>query len=232
MSTSKFTSKFIVIEGLIGVGKTTLCKILQKERNAQLILEPAEDNPFLAAFYADPKRFAFPAQMFYLHSRTLQQNKLLQPSLFQHLYVSDYIFAKDRLFAEQTLSGEEFRLYERFSSLLANQVAKPDFVLFLDAPTDVIMGRIKKRGIISEQSIQPEYLDELRSRYYRLWDSYTDAPVYVFNSSNTDYVNNKADVQHILQLIDGWLDGTPIANAPVPYVSNQPLDLPLFNIPS
>ena len=94
MSESKFTSKFIVIEGLIGVGKTTLCKILQRERDAQLILEPAEDNPFLASFYADPKRFAFPAQMFYLHSRTLQQNKLLQPSLFKHLFVSDYIFAK------------------------------------------------------------------------------------------------------------------------------------------
>ena len=229
MSESKFTSKFIVIEGLIGVGKTTLCKILQRERDAQLILEPAEDNPFLASFYADPKRFAFPAQMFYLHSRTLQQNKLLQPSLFQHLFVSDYIFAKDRLFAEQTLSGEEFGLYERFSSLLANQVAKPDFVLFLDAPTDIIMGRIQKRGISSEQTIQAEYLDELRQRYYRLWDSYTDAPVYVFNSSNTNYANNEDDVQHMLNLIDGWLEGNPLPGSPLPYKPNQPSDLPLFN---
>ena len=230
MSESKFTSKFIVIEGLIGVGKTTLCKILQREREAQLILEPAEDNPFLASFYADPKRFAFPAQMFYLHSRTLQQNKLLQPSLFQHLYVSDYIFAKDRLFAEQTLSGEEFILYERFSSLLANQVAKPDFVLFLDAPTDVIMGRIQNRGIASEQTIQAEYLDELRNRYYRLWDSYEDAPIYVFNSSNTNYATNEDDVQHMLKLIDGWLEGNPLPNAPKAYKPNQPVDLPLFNI--
>ena len=105
-------AKYIVIEGLIGVGKTSLCRILQREWGARLVLEPADDNPFLAAFYGDPARFAFPAQMFYLASRYDQQLKLAQPELFTELVVSDYHFAKDRLFAEQTLGGDELALYD------------------------------------------------------------------------------------------------------------------------
>ena len=156
------------------LGKQHYVKILQRERDAQLILEPAEDNPFFHLLFMLIQS-DLPSQhrcsIFILeHFSKISCYSLL---CFQHLFVSDYIFAKDRLFAEQTLSGEEFGLYERFSSLLANQVAKPDFVLFLDAPTDIIMGRIQKRGISSEQTIQAEYLDELRQRYYRLWDSYT-----------------------------------------------------------
>ncbi len=109
---------FIVIEGLIGVGKTSLCRILEKERGARLVLEPCDDNPFLASFYADAERYAFPAQMFYLASRFSQQMNLKQGDLFSDLIVSDYLWEKDRLFAEQTLEGHEMDLYDRFSGLL------------------------------------------------------------------------------------------------------------------
>ena len=220
--------RFIVVEGLIGVGKTTLCRLLEQKMNAELVLEPAEDNPFLASFYADPDRFAFPAQMFYLAARCQQQSKLLQARLFSDLYVSDYLFAKDRLFAEQTLSGDEFVLYDRFSYLLSQSLAKPDLVLFLDSPTEVILNRIKKRAISSEQVIPADYLDQLRARYYKLWDSYNDAPVYVLNTEDIDYVNNDEDMDFVVNLLTGWLEGNPQPNAPSPYRQQDTSQLTLF----
>ncbi|MFT4979232.1 MAG: deoxyguanosine kinase, partial [Myxococcota bacterium] len=118
-------SRFIVIEGLIGVGKTSLCRILRDEWGAELILEPSDDNPFLSNFYADPDRFAFPTQMFYLATRYAQQTQLHQTNLFKSLFVADYLFAKDQLFAEQTLTGHELELYFRFARLMTESVARP-----------------------------------------------------------------------------------------------------------
>lgn len=208
------STRFIVIEGLIGVGKTSLCRLIAREWGARLVLEPAEDNPFLASFYADPSRFAFPAQMFYLASRYGQQLSLLQRDLFSDLVVSDYIFAKDRLFAEQTLDDIELELYDRFTGLLSGRIPEPDFVVFLDAPTEVIAQRIKRRAIPSEQAIAPAYLDELRERYYTLWSRYRAAPVYVLDTSDRNYVDNRADADWILGLVRGWLDGEPAPDAP------------------
>ncbi len=164
-------NQYIVIEGLIGVGKTSLCRLLQRELGARLVLEPAEDNPFLASFYSDPERFAFPAQMFYLSSRYQQQVDLRQQNLFSSLVISDYLFEKDRIFAELTLNGQELALYNRFASLLGESIPKPDFVLFLDSPTETILRRIERRAIPSEQAIGPEYLDALRARYQALWEN-------------------------------------------------------------
>lgn len=210
-------SRFIVIEGLIGVGKTSLCRLLHAKRNAELVLEPADDNPFLAHFYSDPEHFAFPAQMFYLASRSQQQNNLRQNRLFTDLLVADYIFEKDRLFAEQTLTGHEMELYDTFSGLLQQTISTPDFVLFLDSPTEVILNRIDRRGIEAEQKIEAAYLNELRSRYYKLWADYTKAPVYVLDTSSLNYIDNEADQEKILAIIDGWLDGTPHPEAPGVY---------------
>ncbi len=223
-------SKFIVVEGLIGVGKTSLCRMLQRERNAQLVLEPAEDNPFLAHFYSDPDRYAFPAQMFYLASRSQQQARLMQAQLFSKLFVSDYLFAKDQLFAEQTLMGQELELYYKFSNLLSQNIAKPNFVLFLDAPTDVIMQRISKRGIEAEQVIEEGYLDDLRQRYYDLWRDYTDAPVYVMDTTLIDYVDNEEDQRYMMDIIDGWLKGEPVEGSPVQYSGENSTQVPLFNL--
>jgi deoxyadenosine/deoxycytidine kinase len=210
-------AQFIVIEGLIGVGKTSLCRILEKERGARLVLEPCDDNPFLASFYADAERFAFPAQMFYLASRFSQQMNLKQGDLFSELIVSDYLWEKDRLFAEQTLVGHEMDLYDRFSGLLQGAITPPEFVVFLDSPTEVVMSRIQRRAIDAEQVIAPEYLDQLRERYYALWNRYTKAPVYVVDTSRIQYVDNMDDRAFMLSLIDGWLHGEPVSGAPMAY---------------
>ena len=211
--------RFIAIEGLIGVGKTSLCRLLSKEWGARLVLEPWEHNPFLAAFYDNRERYAFPAQMFDMASRSAQQIALRQADLFEELIIADYIFQKDRLFAEETLEGAEMELYDRFARMLGTQAPRPDFVLFLDAPTEVILGRITKRGISSEQVIRATYLDSLRDRYYALWDRYTDAPVYVLDTSTIDYTNPDDDTgkKQIMAIIQGWLDGKPVPGAPRPH---------------
>lgn len=207
-------SNYIVIEGLIGVGKTSLCRLLQKRLNARLVLEPCEANPFLASFYADPKHYAFPAQMFYLAGRYQQQVELLQKSLFDSLTVADYLFDKDRLFAEQTLNESEMALYNRFTDLLSHHVSCPDFILYLDAPTDVILSRIHKRSIDAEQVIEADYLDALRARYQDLWAHWKQCPIYVLDTTNINYVENEADADFMCRLIGGYLSGKPADGAP------------------
>jgi deoxyguanosine kinase len=221
-------SRFIVIEGLIGVGKTTLCRLLRDQWNASLVLEPVEDNPFLAHFYADRKRYAFPAQMFYLATRCAQQMSLQQGELFSDLIVADYLYEKDRLFAEETLEGNEMALYDRFASLLGASVAVPEFVLFLDAATDAVLERIERRAIESEQVIEGAYLESLRDRYYALWERYTAAPVYVLNTEGMNYADDPEAQKKILTMIQGWLDGKPVEGAPLPYQSDRANQLQLF----
>lgn len=221
-------AKYIVIEGLIGVGKTSLCRILRDELGARLVLEPAEDNPFLAAFYADSDRFAFPAQMFYLATRYDQQLRLAQQELFHDLVVADYHFAKDRIFAEQTLEGPELELYDRFARLLTDRVPRPDLVLFMDAPTEVIRSRIRRRAISAEQVIEAEYLDALRDRYHQLWARYDEAPVYVLDTSDLNYVDDPADRARVLAMIQGWLDGQPVPGSPRPLGQAAEGQLTLF----
>lgn len=221
-------ANYIVIEGLIGVGKTSLCRILERQWGAKLVLEPAEDNPFLAAFYADSQRYAFPAQMFYLATRYDQQLRLAQQDLFTELVVSDYHFAKDRIFAEQTLDGAELALYDRFAGLLRDRVPRPDLVLFMDAPTEVIRARIGRRAIDAEQVIEAGYLDGLRERYMALWARYDEAPVYVLDTTRINYVDDPQDQGRMLAMIRGWLDGRPVPGSPAPYRQKAPGQLDLF----
>lgn len=210
-------SRVVVIEGLIGVGKTTLCRLLQHEWKARLVLEPADDNPFLAQFYADPVHFAFPAQMFYLATRFAQQRVVRQGDLFAPIVVSDYLFAKDRIFAEKTLAGHELALYERIAGLLDEQPVHPDFVVFLDARTDTILRRIGRRSIDAEQAIPATYLDDLRERYYALWDRYPHAPVYVVHTDELDYVDDPDGQARMVAMVRGWVDGLPVPGAPERY---------------
>lgn len=207
----------IVIEGLIGVGKTTLCRLLEQEWAARLVLEPAEDNPFLAEFYADPQRFAFPAQMFYLANRYAQQLQARQTSLFHPLTVCDYLMAKDGIFAEMTLHGDELTLYRRFAGLLGEEPLRPDFVVFLDSETEVIRERIARRGISAEQVIPAAYLDDLRERYTRLWETWDLCPVHVLHTDEIDYVGDPAARAHVLAMIAGWLEGKPVPGSPAPF---------------
>lgn len=210
-------SRLVVIEGLIGVGKTTLCRILEREWGARLVLEPADDNPFLAEFYGDPTRFALPAQLFYLASRYQQQQGIRQPDLFAPFTIADYLYAKDRLFAEMTLGGHELALYNTFAGLLPEPPPRPDLVVFLDADTEVIRSRIARRGIPAEQIIPARYLDDLRQRYYQLWDSYDEAPVYVIRTDAIDYVSDPDARERVLHMIWGWLVGRPVLGAPARY---------------
>lgn len=220
-------SNYIVIEGLIGVGKTSLCHLLRERFNARLVLEPCEANPFLASFYADPKHYAFSTQMFYLAGRYQQQIELLQKSLFENLTVADYLFDKDRLFAEQTLNENEMNLYNRFTDLLSHHVCSPDFILFLDAPTDIILSRIHRRSIDAEQVIEASYLEALRTRYYALWNQWKQCPVYILDTSHLNYVDFQEDADYICRLVQGYLNNAPIQGAPLP-LAESPKGCSLF----
>jgi len=199
--------KFIVIEGLIGVGKTSLCRLLEQEWQARLVLEPAETNPFLEPYYSDPQRYAFPVQMFYLMVRWRQQSEIRQQDLFSDVVVSDYLFEKDRMFAEKTLPPLELNLYDHFAGALGAQAAKPDLIVFLDAPIEVIMGRIAKRQAPGEDVIEPAYLLDLWERYQVLLDEWTSCPVLRIDNRDMDYVGSASDRRTALTLIQSALDG-------------------------
>src|ERR1035438_3570300 len=153
--------KYIAIEGPIGVGKTSLAEILAKKLNARLVLEGAMENPFIHTFYKDMKAHAFQTQLFFLLSRYKQQQEMAQSDLLQPGVISDYIFAKDRLFANLTLDDNELKLYEQIHSILGGRVLKPDFIIYLQASTDVLLKRINQRGRKFESQITADYLAEL-----------------------------------------------------------------------
>jgi deoxyguanosine kinase len=207
-------TRYVVVEGLIGVGKTTLCRLLERERAATLVLEPAATNPFLGPFYADPERYAFPVQMFYLINRWRQQSQIRQGDLFTELVVSDYLFEKDRLFAEKTLSREELSLYDRFASALGERAPVPDLLLYLEAPISVIMSRILRRLAPGEQAITEAYLVDLRDRYERLLADWTACPIVRLDNRDMNYADD-VEVQHrLMRMIDSVLEGGPLPTTP------------------
>jgi len=223
--------QFVVIEGLIGVGKTTLCRLLQEAWNAQLILEPAETNPFLGDFYSDPARYAFPAQMFYLVNRWRQQDTIRRPELFTDVVVSDYLFAKDRLFAEKTLSPIELELYDRFGAALGEMMPKPDLVVYLEADIETIMGRIAERKAVGETAITREYLEDLKARYERLWEHYTDSPILRMSNEGLNYRDDPEARERVLWRINNVLAGNPDVDPPG-FSSNREAQTLLFREPN
>ncbi len=206
--------RYVVVEGLIGVGKTTLCRLLERERRAQLFLEPAATNPFLEPFYADPQRYAFPVQMFYLINRWRQQDRIRQGDLFTDLVVSDYLFEKDRLFAEKTLDPEELELYDRFAAALGEQAPTPDLVLFLRAPIEVVLKRIERRQAPGEQAVTASYLEDLESRYLGLLADWNRCPVLTIENQDMNYADDPAAQRSLLQWIDQALSGVVPSTAP------------------
>jgi len=206
--------RFVVVEGLIGVGKTSLCRVLHDAWGARLVLEPAETNPFLGPFYEDPGRYALPVQLFYLMNRWRQQSAIRQEELFAEVVVSDYLFEKDRLFAEKTLSDEELEIYERFTGVLDAVAPAPDLVVYLDAPTKVLLKRIARRGAPGETHITAAYLDDLRARYERLWKRWTRSPLLRIDNRDMDYVDDPEGRVAVLSRIEAALREATDPSAP------------------
>jgi deoxyguanosine kinase len=193
--------QYIAIEGPIGVGKTTLARLLAEELKHRLVLEDAEGNPFLSDFYKDREKYAFQTQLFFLLSRYQQQKEMAQQDLFQQGIISDYIFAKDRIFAYLNLSEDELSLYDSIYNLLDARILKPDLVIFLQASKEVLKDRIKKRKIHYEKHIDSKYLEDLAQGYNRFFFSYNETPLLVVNCSEIDFVEKPEDFQNLLNEI-------------------------------
>ena len=191
----------IAIEGTIGVGKTSLAGILGDRLEAKLILEEFEENPFLVEFYKDSDRFAFQTQLFFLLSRYRQQQQLQQTDLFTKTLISDYMFVKDRLFAALNLDDKEMSLYNAVARILEKNVASPDMVIFLQSDTDRLMQNIKLRGREYEKLIDWKYIDALNQMYNEYFFRYDDSPLLIINTNDIDFVNNKDDLEEIIEFI-------------------------------
>jgi len=201
-------NRYIVIEGVIGAGKTSLARLLSERLSARLVLEEVEENPFLKDFYRDRARFAFQTQMHFLFSRYQQQRNLRQMELFTERLVSDYLFQKDRIFASLNLQDREMALYERLVSWLELDVMKPDVVVYLQANPDTLMERIARRGRSFEKEMDKEYIKSLNEAYNHFFFHYIEAPLLVVNTNRIDFVNNPDDFADLEKRILSHRQGT------------------------
>ena len=201
MKTIDSAHQFIVIEGPIGVGKTSLARRLCASLEAEPVLEQAAENPFLERFYRNPRDGALPAQLYFLFQRAQQLAALNQQDMFAPTRVADYLLEKDRLFARLTLDDAEFGLYEQIYAKLDVQPTKPDLVVYLQAPVDVLLERIAKRGIRYEQQIERAYLERLNEAYARFFHEYEQVPLLIVNAASIDPINNQADYDELLAAI-------------------------------
>ena len=192
---------YIVVEGPIGVGKTSLARRLADSYGSELLLEGAAENPFLERFYRNPRQGALSTQLFFLLQRARQMQELRQGDMFRPVRVSDFLIEKDRLFARLTLDEQEYRLYEQVYEHLTLDAPVPDLVIYLQAPVDVLLGRIAKRGIAYEQHIDTAYLERLSEGYARFFHDYDAAPLLIVNAAYIDLVNSDAAYQELLDQI-------------------------------
>ena len=199
---------YIVVEGPIGVGKTSLAKILAAEFHARTVFEKVEDNPFLPKFYDDPETYAFQNQLFFLLNRYQQQRELMQQELFSQATVSDYLFAKDKIFASLTLSADELGLYHQIYQLLDIRLPRPDLVVYLQARPDVLYKRIKKRDKSYEKRVTLEYLTEVAQAYNQFFFHYDESPLLVVNTSEIDFVASSQDLADLVKEINNMGPGT------------------------
>lgn len=186
--------KFIAIEGVIGAGKTSLTKVLSNKMHAGTILEEFEENPFLAKFYAEPKKYAFHTQMYFLMSRYRKQREIAQIDLFNSRVITDYLFVKDRIFAEVNLNEEEFALYDKIYSILAVDIPRPDLVIYLQASPEILYKRIKQRGRAYERDIEFEYIERLCEAYNTFFFHYNSSAMLIVNIKGFDFLANPHDL--------------------------------------
>lgn len=192
---------YIAIEGVIGSGKTSLATLLAEKLDGQLILEKSEENPYLADFYRDPKRFAFQVQLYFLLSRYRQLLHLPQQDLFHKHLIADYIFQKDRIFACLNLEERDLVLYEKVAGYLERDLPKPDLVIYLQNTTENHITNIRKRKRSYEKNISPEYIRNLNEAYKEYFFRYNETPLLVINTSEIDFVHNSDDLGDLIQQI-------------------------------
>lgn len=201
LNSSSTIPRYIAVEGPIGVGKTSLAKRLAKSFNYEILLEKSEDNPFLERFYHDPRQMALATQLFFLFQRAQQLQELRQDDMFEPVRIADFLMEKDRLFARQNLDNDEYGLYEKVYEHLTIDAPKPDLVIYLQAPVNVLSERIRKRGIAAERLIEEEYLTRLVDAYTNFFHYYDESTLLVVNSAEIDLVNNDEDYALLLDYI-------------------------------
>jgi deoxyadenosine/deoxycytidine kinase/NTP pyrophosphatase (non-canonical NTP hydrolase) len=197
---------YIAIEGAIGVGKTTLARLIRDEFDAELLLEVFEENPFLTDFYADRERYAFQTQIFFLLSRYRQQQRVVPETLQRSSLISDYTFSKDRLFAHLNLKDDELEMYERVHAILAEKIVLPDLIVYLKADTDTLMKRIAFRDRTYEREMDRGYLEALRTAYERFFADYDQVPVLPIDTNKLDFVHNPQDLAQVVGHIKSALE--------------------------
>ncbi|MDH4395965.1 MAG: deoxynucleoside kinase [Limnobacter sp.] len=194
--------RHIVIEGPIGVGKTSLAKLIAERFSAELLLEKPEENPFLEKFYQDPSRHALPTQLFFLFQRIGQLRDLAQRDFFENMVVSDFLLEKDRMFASLTLDEEELKLYQQIYNHQSPQTSTPDLVIYLQAPPSTLIERVQKRGKSYEAPMTEAYLAELSDAYSRFFYHYDDSPLLIVNTEHLNPVDHSEDFELLLRQID------------------------------
>lgn len=195
--------RYLVVEGPIGAGKTSLARRLAARFSADLLLEQPGENPFIARFYQDMARYAFPAQLFFLFQRARMVEPLKQPDMFARPTVADFILDKDLLFARVTLSGDEFALYQKIYEAMRPQAPAPDLVVYLQAQPSVLAERVRRRAAAFERGISEEYLALLADSYARFFHHYSAAPVLTVNSENLNFVERDADFELLVSRVRG-----------------------------
>jgi deoxyadenosine/deoxycytidine kinase len=200
-------AKHIAIEGVIGVGKTSLARLLAERTGARLVLEAPDANPFLENFYKDQRRYAFPTQLFFLVNRFHELKDLRQPDLFHNGVVSDYLFQKDRIFANLNLNDQELALYDSVAALLEREIPAPDLVVYLQANSDVIWSRIQQRGRFYERAMDPKYTATLAEAYNYFFFHYKAAPLLIVNTNELNFVDRRSDLEELIARMETHREG-------------------------